>query len=87
MVEHRAKGALDTRIQQAMRSSYARHDRRMLPSLLTALKFWSNNVMWYPTLTALDQIVRSAAAGCPVVPEENIPSGLIGAKWRYAVMG
>ena len=85
--EHRAKGALDTRIQQVMRSSYASHYRRMLPPLLTALKFRSNNAMWRPILTALDQIVWFAAAGRRVVPEEGIPSGLIPAKWRNAVMG
>ena len=70
-----------------MRSSYASHYRRMLPPLLTALKFRSNNAMWRPILTALDQIVWFAAAGRRVVPEEGIPSGLIPAKWRNAVMG
>ena len=84
--EHRAKGALDTRIQKVMRSSYASHYRRMLPPLLTALRFRSNNAMWRPILTALDQIVRFAAAGRRVVPEDYIPSGIIPAKWRNTVM-
>jgi TnpA family transposase len=85
--EHRAKGTVDTRIQQTMRNSYASHYRRMLPPLLTALKFRSNNAMWRPILTTLDQIVRFAAAGRRVVPADSIPSGLIPAKWRNAVMG
>ena len=33
--EHRAKGTLERRIYQVMRSSYAGHYRRMLPKLLS----------------------------------------------------
>lgn len=84
--EHRAKGTLDTRIQQTMRNSYASHYRRMLPPLLKALRFCSNNAMWHPILTALDQIVRFAEAGRRVVSESNIPAGIIPRKWRSAVI-
>lgn len=61
--EHRAKGTLDARIQQTMRSSYASHYRRMLPPLLRTLQFRSNNSVWHPILNALDQIARFAASG------------------------
>ena len=61
--EHRAKGTLDARIQQTMRSSYAGHYRRMLPPLLKALRFCSNNAMWHPILTALGLIVRFSETG------------------------
>ena len=84
--EHRAKGTLDTRIQQTMRASYASHYRRMLPPLLDALRFQSNNAMWHPILTVLDLIVRWAASGRRVVAEEEIPSAIIPAKWRKAVI-
>lgn len=84
--EHRAKGTLDARIQQTMRGSYASHYRRMLPPLLRALPFRSNNSMWHPILTALDQIVRFAASGRRVVTEDDIPSGIIPGKWRQAVI-
>ncbi|WP_156121899.1 Tn3 family transposase [Halocynthiibacter namhaensis] len=84
--EHRAKGTLDTRIQQIMRSSYASHYRRMLPPLLEALRFRSNNVMWHPILTALDLIVRFAKSGRRFVAEGDIPAGLIPKKWRSAVI-
>ena len=78
--EHRAKGTLDARIQQTMRGSYASHYRRMLSPLLRALQFRSNNSVWHPILTALDQIVRYAASGRRVVTEDDIPSGIIPGK-------
>src|SRR3546814_3055755 len=40
-----AKGALDRRIYKVMRRSWANHYRRMLPSLLSALEFRSNNAV------------------------------------------
>ena len=84
--EHRAKGTLDTRIHTVMRNSYASHYRRMLPPLFKALQFRSNNAMWHPVLTALDQIVRFAEAGRRVVSERDIPSGIISGKWRSSVI-
>ena len=84
--EHRRKGTLDTRIQQVMRGSYAGHYRRMLPPLLEALQFRSNNTMWHPILTALDLIVRFAQNGRRVVTEEDIPPGVLSEKWRSAVI-
>jgi hypothetical protein len=84
--EHRAKGTLDARIQQTMRNSYASHYRRMLPPLLQALRFRSNNAMWHPILTALNAIVRFAETGRRVVSEGDIPAGIIPGKWRSAVI-
>lgn len=84
--EHRRKGTLDTRIQQVMRGSYARHYRRMLPPLLEALQFRSNNTMWHPILTALDLIIRFAQGGRRVVTEQDIPPGVLSEKWRSAVI-
>ncbi len=84
--EHRAKGTLDMRIQQTMRNSYASHYRRMLPPLLRAFRFRSNNAMWHPILTTLNVIVRFAEAGRRVVSENDIPAGIIPGKWRSAVI-
>ncbi|WP_296940847.1 Tn3 family transposase [uncultured Marivita sp.] len=84
--EHRAKGTLDTRIQQTMRNSYASHYRRMLPPLLRALRFRSNNAMWHPILSALDQIIRFAEAARRVVSEDDTPAGIIPGKWRNTVI-
>ena len=84
--EHRAKGTFDARIQHTMRNSYANHYRRMLPPLLQALRFRSNNTMWHPILTALNVIVRFAETGRRVVSEGDIPAGVIPGKWRKAVI-
>ena len=54
--EHRAKGTMDRRIQTVMRGSYASHYRRMLPKLLSVLRFRSNNTSWRPILDALQLI-------------------------------
>src|SRR3546814_9497073 len=54
--ESQANGALDRRIYKVMRRSWANHYRRLLPSLLSALEFRSNNAVWRPVLTALDWI-------------------------------
>ena len=48
--ESQAKGALDRRIYKVMRGSWAGHYRRILPSLLSALEFRSNNAVWRPVL-------------------------------------
>ena len=51
--EHRARGTLDKRIQTVMRGSCAGHYRRMMPKLLSVLRFRSNNAVWRPILDAL----------------------------------
>ena len=55
--EYRTKGTLDRRIQTVMRGSYAGHYRRMLPPILSALEFRSNNTSWRPILDALSLIL------------------------------
>jgi hypothetical protein len=75
--EHRAKGTLDKQIQTVMRGSYASHYRRMLPPLLSALDFFSNNVGWRPILDALTLIVRLNGEGRRFVPMALAPEGSI----------
>ncbi|SFU94394.1 Transposase and inactivated derivatives, TnpA family [Aliiroseovarius crassostreae] len=84
--EHKAKGTLDVRIQTVMRGSYASHYRRMLPSLLSVLKFRSNNEVWRPILDALSLIVRLNEEGRRYVPASLAPEGSIPRKWRATVM-
>ena len=52
MAEHRARGTWDRQVQTTMRRSYASHYRRMLPRLLEALDFRSNNAAHRPVLEA-----------------------------------
>lgn len=84
--EHRAKGTLDVRIQTVMRGSYASHYRRMLPSLLSALNFRSNNEMWRPILDALSLIIRLNEKGRRYVPASLAPEGSVPRKWRETVI-
>jgi TnpA family transposase len=84
--EHRAKGTLDKQIQTVMRGSYASHYRRMLPPLLSALDFFSNNVGWRPILDALTLIVRLNGEGRRFVPMALAPEGSIPRKWLGTVV-
>lgn len=84
--EDRAKGTLDRRIQTVMRGSYASHYRRMVPPLLSALRFRSNNASWRPILYALDLIRQWRKDGRRIVPADLVPKGSIPAKWRAAVI-
>lgn len=84
--EHRAKGTLDRRIQTVMRASYASHYRRMLPPLLSALTFRSNNTAWRPLIEALQLIIHLNREGRRFVPASTVPIGSIPAKWRETVI-
>lgn len=84
--EHRAKGTLDKQIQTVMRGSYASHYRRMLPPLLSALNFRSNNAGWRPILDALILIVRLNEEGRRFAPMELAPEGSIPRKWLDTVV-
>ena len=85
--ESQAKGALDRRIYKVMRSSWANHYRRMLPSLLSVLEFRSNNAVWRPVLAALDWIRSKVDGGCRFVPLQDVPiDEVIPARWRSSVI-
>ncbi len=83
--EHRAKGTLDTRIQMVKRGSWASHYRRMLPSLLSVLKFRSNNESWRPILDALSLIARLNEEGRRIALASLATDGSIPRKWRDTV--
>ena len=84
--EHRAKGTLNVQIQTVMRGSYASHYRRMLPSLLSVLRFRSNNEIWRPILDALALIIRLNEEGRRMAPASLVPDGSIPSKWREMVI-
>ena len=84
--EDRAKGTLDRRIQTVMRGSYASHYRRMLPRLLSVLRFCSNNTRWRPILDALALIFRLGREGRRVVAADLVPEGSIPDKWLDMVI-
>lgn len=85
--ESQAKGALDRRLYKVIRSSWANHYRRMLPSLLSVLEFRSNNTVWRPVLVALDWIRSKVDDSCRFVPMEDVPiDEVIPARWRSSVI-
>ena len=83
--EYQAKGTLDRRIQTVMRGLYASHYRRMLPPLLNALEFRSNNAAWRPVLDALAIVLRAQEQGRRFLSAADTPEGSIPAKWRETV--
>src|SRR3546814_20523044 len=70
-----------------MRRSWANHYRRMLPSLLSALEFRSNNAVWRPVLAALDWIRSKVDDGCRYVTPHPVPvDEVIPARWASSVI-
>jgi len=62
--EHRASGTLQNRrVYTAIRASYGSYYRRMLPKLLAALEFRSNNATHRPLLDAIDAIRSNRGEG------------------------
>jgi TnpA family transposase len=84
--EYRTKGTLDRRIQTVMRGAYAGHYRRMLPHILSALEFRSNNTSWRPILDALSLILWLVRQGRRFIPAADAPAGSIPKKWRSTVI-
>ena len=74
-------------LQAVIHNSYRSHYRRMLPLVLDALSFRSNNQAHQPVLDALAVIARHAARKMRVYPaDENVPlDGVVPAAWRDAV--
>ncbi len=75
-------------LQAVIHNSYRSHYRRMLPLVLDALSFQSNNQAHRPVLDALGVITRHAACKMRCYPpEETVPlDGVVPAAWRNAVL-
>ncbi len=75
-------------LQTVIHNSYRSHYRRMLPLVLDALSFQSNNQAHRPVLDALGVIARHAARKMRCYPpEEAVPlDGVVPAAWRNAVL-
>ncbi len=79
-----------TRVRKALRSSYSSYYRRMLPRLLGALQFRSNNSAHRPVIEALDLLGRYAERPGTVrfyAGAETVPlAGVVPADWETAVV-
>ena len=75
-------------LHAVIRSSYRSHYRRMLPIVLDALAFRSNNQEHRPVLDALAVVGRHADSKLHCYPaEETVPlDGVVPAAWRDAVV-
>ncbi len=77
-----------TTLRTVIRNSYQGHYRRMVPALLAALEFRSNNDRHRPVMDALDLVKRFADTKVHTFPaEENVPLDGVGrGLWREAVV-
>lgn len=86
--EKRALGTPESRrVHTAVRASYGSYYRRMMPKLLAALEFRSNNGAHRPLLDALDAIRRAEGEGRQYFgADEVVVEGVIRPKWRDIVL-
>jgi TnpA family transposase len=89
--EYRATGpAYQQKVYTVMRASYRAHYRRMVPLLLQALAFHSNNAVHRPVLEAVELLKRYADAPrspASFAPTDVVPlEGVIRPGWREAVV-
>ncbi len=84
------EAAFKTRVRKVLRSSYSGHYRRMLPRLLGALEFRSNNTAHQPIIEALDLLRRYAERSGAVryyTTGETVPLvGVVQSDWHDAVV-
>jgi TnpA family transposase len=75
-------------VHTIMRASYGSHYRRMLPPILDALPFRSNNAAHRPVIEALELIRRHRDSRAQYFPqEEAIPiDGVVANKWMEIVL-
>ncbi len=75
-------------LRTVIRNSYQGHYRRMVPQLLAALEFRSNNERHRPVIEALELIQRFAGTKVRLFPvDESVPvEGVVCGLWREAVI-
>ena len=75
-------------LRTTIRGSYAGHYRRMVPKLLDALDFRSNNANHRPVIEALALVQRYAASRLRHIPaHETVPiEGVVRPLWRDALL-
>ncbi len=75
-------------LRSVIRNSYRGHYRRMVPTLVQALEFRSNNERHRPVMRALELVTRFAHTKIRLFPStENVPlEGVVRGLWRDAVL-
>lgn len=82
--EYRSQGpAYRQHVHTLIRSSYSHHYRRMLPLILQALRFSSNNSVHQPVIDALAWLQAHRDDRCQFVACQDVPiDGVIGAQMQ-----
>jgi hypothetical protein len=77
-----------TTLRTVIRNSYQGYYRRMVPKLLAALEFRSNDERHYPVMQALELVKRFADTKVRTFPaDEEVPlDGVVRGLWRDAVV-
>ena len=75
-------------VQTYLRASYSNHYRRMLPAILAALEFRSNNALHRPVIEALEVLRHYATSTSALYPPaEPVPvDGVVPNTWRELVV-
>ena len=88
--EYQSSGpAYQQQVHKIIRASYSHHYRRMLPKILDALEFRSNNAKHRPVLDAVEWLNTHRESGQRVIRlrDAAVPiEGVIRAKWRDVVI-
>jgi TnpA family transposase len=90
--EYKTTGSYQQQVQLTMRGSYQHHYRRVVPALIQALAFHSNNAVHRPVIQALDLLKRYAAADAEPTqhhykPDDEVPlDGVVKGAWRELVV-
>ena len=76
------------RVHSVMRASYSSHYRRMVPGILSALEFRSNNAVHRPVIDGLELLKRYADSRAQYYGEgEDVPiKGVVKKDWRELVV-
>ena len=74
-------------VSTVMRASYSHHYRRVIPTLLRALEFRSNNQIHQPVIRALDVIKRTVEHAPRFYDPEEVPlEGIVSSGWRDLII-
>lgn len=86
--EFKATGAQFRKVvHKVIRASYSNHYRRMLPLLLDALEFRSNNQAYQPVIEALDRLKQHRGSQRQHFCLDEVPIvGIVRDKWREIVI-
>ncbi len=76
-------------VHERLKASYKGHYRQMLPPLMEALSFRSNNTEHRPVMEALETLRKYAGSPARIyTPEDEVPvDGVVPSGWRHLVVG